>query len=266
MLAGLYLGYISCSPRCDPPQPRSPKRRRVPLTVRRGRPEGAATRDGLARALRRCRRRVQARWRRIFVSLLPASSSRLLLWAYRGARRQWRSTPRARDKHRLERKAGRASAARRPGAAGEAAEPAARRARSPNRRPGLRRQPKEPKGGPRRAKAQAAAAPEGKPTTKAGVKAAAPAKAPHPQWYWTFAGNPRHPRVDTPLEWGAYQVSRCCSRVFPLAMLILAVLGSIVSGSRRPEADAVGAVGGFVLGRRLTFARLAARRPTRDAR
>jgi TRAP-type mannitol/chloroaromatic compound transport system permease large subunit len=95
---------------------------------------------------------------------------------------------------------------------------------------------------------QAAAAPaEAKPA----VPAAEPERLPVPAWYWVMAGI----FVAVLLimyafwTWQRFQVFKMLlASFFPLALLIIAVLGSIVFGFATPtEAAAVGAFGGFVL-------------------
>jgi TRAP-type mannitol/chloroaromatic compound transport system permease large subunit len=93
---------------------------------------------------------------------------------------------------------------------------------------------------------------EAAPATPAPAAAAAEAKRlPAPSWFWIFLA------VATAIvvliywlwNWERLQVFKLLlTSFFPLAILILAVLGSIVVGLATPaEAAAVGAFGGFVL-------------------
>jgi TRAP-type mannitol/chloroaromatic compound transport system permease large subunit len=93
------------------------------------------------------------------------------------------------------------------------------------------------------------------PPAASSVSAAAPSAAaesrPAPTWYWTFLA------ICVAVlgvvyflwTWERFQVFKLLlTSFFPLALLILAVLGSIVFGFATPtEAAAVGAFGGFVL-------------------
>jgi TRAP-type mannitol/chloroaromatic compound transport system permease large subunit len=96
---------------------------------------------------------------------------------------------------------------------------------------------------------QAAAAPaaEAKPAASAAV----PERLPVPAWYWVMAGIFAAVLLIMYAfwTWQRFQIFKMLlASFFPLALLIIAVLGSIVFGFATPtEAAAVGAFGGFVL-------------------
>jgi len=105
------------------------------------------------------------------------------------------------------------------------------------------------------------AAPEAAPETApavgapAGGSAAAPAgvpeRRPGPQWFWVLAGVALAALAVLYRLWNWERLEifkMLLTSFFPLAILILAVLGSIVFGFATPaEAAAVGAFGGFLL-------------------
>ena len=96
---------------------------------------------------------------------------------------------------------------------------------------------------------QAAAAPAAE--AKAAVPAPDLARLPVPTWYWVMAGIFIAVLLITYVfwTWQRFQIFKMLlASFFPLALLILAVLGSIVFGFATPtEAAAVGGFGGFVL-------------------
>jgi TRAP-type mannitol/chloroaromatic compound transport system permease large subunit len=103
---------------------------------------------------------------------------------------------------------------------------------------------------PKAASAESAAtAPAGQPP--AAMEAKAPERLPVPNWYWiVFAiGVGLLVLVYWLWNWERLEVFKLLlTSFFPLSLLILAVLGSIVFGLATPaEAAAVGAFGGFVL-------------------
>ena len=101
------------------------------------------------------------------------------------------------------------------------------------------------------AREPAGAAPAAKPAAPAAQAAPAPQAQPVPTWFWLTFG------IGTgalALFYALFTFARLevfkmlLSSFFPLAMLIVAVLGSIVFGLATPtEAAAVGALGGFLL-------------------
>jgi TRAP-type mannitol/chloroaromatic compound transport system permease large subunit len=84
-----------------------------------------------------------------------------------------------------------------------------------------------------------------------GEKAAQPERLPAPGWFWIVvaAGMAVIALIYWLLNWERLEVFKLLlASFFPLAILIIAVLGSIVFGLATPaEAAAVGAFGGFVL-------------------
>jgi TRAP-type mannitol/chloroaromatic compound transport system permease large subunit len=112
----------------------------------------------------------------------------------------------------------------------------------------------ETKEGEAPAAAQAALAEEAKPPAAPGAKAepaAEPERRPAPTWYWIVAaiGAVVLVALYALWSWERLEVFKfLLASFFPLAILILAVLGSIVFGLATPtEAAAVGAFGGFIL-------------------
>jgi TRAP-type mannitol/chloroaromatic compound transport system permease large subunit len=95
-----------------------------------------------------------------------------------------------------------------------------------------------------------AAAP-GPVTDAAPAAASAPDRLPTPNWFWIFLAISAAVLVVLYAlwTWDRLQIFKMLlASFFPLALLILAVLGSIVFGFATPtEAAAVGAFGGFVL-------------------
>ncbi len=102
--------------------------------------------------------------------------------------------------------------------------------------------------------ADTAALPAAKTSAAAAVPAAAPAVAPSlpaPPWFWVMLGLCAAALVVLYLMWNWQRLEvfkMLLASFFPLALLILAVLGSIVMGLATPtEAAAVGALGGLLL-------------------
>ncbi|HET7772222.1 MAG TPA: TRAP transporter large permease subunit [Burkholderiaceae bacterium] len=100
----------------------------------------------------------------------------------------------------------------------------------------------------------------------AGTKAAEPPRQPAPKWFWIFAGVVA---VGLTLLYGVLSWARLelfkmlLGSFFPLAVMILAVLGTIVFGLATPtEAAAVGAFGGFAL----AAAYMLVQKPVEEAR
>ncbi len=100
----------------------------------------------------------------------------------------------------------------------------------------------------------------------AGSKAAEPPRQPAPKWFWVFAGVVA---VALTLLYGVLSWARLelfkmlLGSFFPLAVMILAVLGTIVFGLATPtEAAAVGAFGGFAL----AAAYMLVQKPAEEAR
>ena len=99
-------------------------------------------------------------------------------------------------------------------------------------------------------KAPAAAKPAAAAPAKK-AKAADRPRDPTPKWFWILAGigGASMLLIAAILSWERLEIFKMLlASFFPLAMLILAVLGSIVFGLATPaEAAAVGAFGGFLL-------------------
>jgi TRAP-type mannitol/chloroaromatic compound transport system permease large subunit len=100
-------------------------------------------------------------------------------------------------------------------------------------------------------KAEEARPPAAAAEAKPAEPAAAPERLPTPTWYWIVLaiGVAAVALIYWLWNWERLEVFKLLlSSFFPLALLILAVLGSIVFGLATPaEAAAVGAFGGFVL-------------------
>lgn len=121
----------------------------------------------------------------------------------------------------------------------------------------------EPEGTEKEASAAKPAAKAAKEEAKSVTPATSEASAerlPVPDWYWIFLAVTGASAVILylMLNWARLEIFKMLlSSFFPLAVLILAVLGSIVFGLTTPtEAAAVGAIGGAVLAlayRRLTY-------------
>jgi TRAP-type mannitol/chloroaromatic compound transport system permease large subunit len=100
-------------------------------------------------------------------------------------------------------------------------------------------------------KAEEARPPAAAAEAKAAEPAAEPERLPAPTWYWVVLaiGVAAIALIYRLWNWERLEVFKLLlTSFFPLALLILAVLGSIVFGLATPaEAAAVGAFGGFVL-------------------
>jgi TRAP-type mannitol/chloroaromatic compound transport system permease large subunit len=254
MLAALYVGYVIILAKWKPhlAPPLSASERQVPLpplsqdlsTRSRNAPaglfgalrEGALPRDKVAGQL--------------FVSLLPALSiGALLVLMYLGA-----TAPAARvDTTGLVQSGGAIVEEKAPEASG-LQEP-------PKEEGGLQEPPAEAAapeslGGAASAESAATPAPAAAATAAAAPAEAAPAAAaaertPVPTWYWiTLAiGLASVALISWLMNWQRLEIFKMLlGSFFPLAVLIIAVLGSIVFGLATPtEAAAVGAFGGILL-------------------
>ncbi len=242
MLAALYVGYVivlaKLRPQLMPPLPESERRVDLPAFARALQPGGTNALAGLSRALGgrpgADRRTV---WVQFFITLVPALLiAGVLALTFQGATAPEKKT----DTSGLV-EAGAA------GLVGESEEPADA---------GGLKEPEEEKDA-----VQAAAkepAQESPPATAAAAVASAPQEAaapaerlPVPLWYWIVFGLGLAGAVLICwlLSWERLEVFKMLlTSFFPLALLILAVLGSIVFGLSTPaEAAAVGAFGGFLL-------------------
>jgi TRAP-type mannitol/chloroaromatic compound transport system permease large subunit len=250
MLAGLYLGYIivlaKLKPQLMPPLPESEKR--VPLPAfaqalsQRGQRHAFT---GLWRALGDGGADKRTVLAQLVVSLLPA----LAIVALLGLTYRTATVPQLQDAGGLVQLGGLAEVA-----GEESVQPE-----------GLvgEPQPEEGSGGLQDPPAEEPAAPEEKAEAPAPEPVAAgeqPAAAeaakggqrePAPTWYWTMlaAGVAAILLIYWLWSWERLEVFKLLlASFFPLALLILAVLGSIVFGLATPaEAAAVGAFGAFIL-------------------
>ena len=265
MLAGLYIGYVivlaKLKPALMPPLP--PEQRRVPLPAYAERlsQRGRHALTGLGRALIGDaagvpRRTVAAQF---FVSLLPALAiAFVLIWAYRAAT----APVVVYDTAGLEISTGSGEIPKDESGTGleappaEPADPSALREPSPQPAGGLADppQPEAAETKTEETKAETAAVPESKADEAKVLDAKAPTAGERlsiPPWYYTFAAILIAILGITYFlwSWERFQIFKMLlASFFPLAMLILAVLGSIVFGFATPaEAAAVGAFGGFLL-------------------
>ena len=97
----------------------------------------------------------------------------------------------------------------------------------------------------------ATAAPAAAKTASAAAPAAVPESLPAPLWFWVMLGLCAAALALLYLMWNWQRLEvfkMLLTSFFPLALLILAVLGSIVAGLATPtEAAAIGALGGLLL-------------------
>jgi TRAP-type mannitol/chloroaromatic compound transport system permease large subunit len=256
MLAGLYVGYVIIVAKWKPhfAPPLSESERQVPLPPlsqalsARG-PNALAGLLGALRASSQPRRQVATQ---LFVSLLPAISIVALLLVMYGAA----TTPTAAvDTTGLVQAGGSLAAeSDQPAESSGLQEP-------PNEAGGLQEPPKEgadlkepPAESGQAASAvadpQAAAAASVQPA-QAPAAASAAARIPAPTWYWIVfgVGMAGLLLVNWLMSWQRLEIFKMLlASFFPLAVMIIAVLGSIVFGLATPtEAAAVGAFGGLLL-------------------
>ncbi|MGE5524671.1 MAG: TRAP transporter large permease subunit [Rhodospirillaceae bacterium] len=254
MLAGLYLGYVIVLAKLKPElmPPLSESERAVPLPTfaqtLRARSRNALV--GLAGALAG-NRGVPAHKAagQFFVTLLPALAiAALLAVTYRVA------TAPVVDSAAGLVESGSEVTTEAPSDVGGLAEPPSEEAKPEALGPAAEAPPQplgpaaEPTSEPA-ADAAAKGGPEQKPAPE--TKAAEPERVPVPGWFWIMAGVLITAVLIVYLffSWQRFEVFKMLlASFFPLALLILAVLGSIVFGFATPtEAAAVGAFGGFVL-------------------
>ena len=257
MLAGLYVGYVIIVAKWKPhlAPPLSEAERQVPLPPLS---QALSSRSGNALAglfgalgvPSLPKRQVATQ---LFVSLLPALSIvALLVVMYAGAttpdrrgrhvrpgsggwrhqRRRGDSPPSPRDCRNRPRKRAGCRSPRRRAPTSRSRPPSRGRRRPPPPRPRL---PRRPRSRPRQAPAAAAAA----------------ERVPAPTWYWIVFGLGMAGLllVSWLMSWQRLEIFKMLlASFFPLAVMIIAVLGSIVFGLATPtEAAAVGAFGGLVL-------------------
>jgi TRAP-type mannitol/chloroaromatic compound transport system permease large subunit len=251
MLASLYLGYIivlaKLKPSLMPPLPDSEKRVPLPPYAQALSQRGGHAFTGLLGALAgggAARRTVSMQ---LVISLLPALAIVTLLGlTYRSA-----TAPSVLDTGGLVQLGALAETAgeRETPSEGLVGEPPAEEESST----GLQEPPAEgePEAAPaeEEAKAPAVASTEGTPAAEAA--AAKAEREPAPTWYWIMlaVGLAAILLVYWLWTWERLEVFKMLlASFFPLALLILAVLGSIVFGLATPaEAAAVGAFGAFIL-------------------
>jgi TRAP-type mannitol/chloroaromatic compound transport system permease large subunit len=247
MLAALYVGYVivlaKIKPNLMPPLPEAERRVELPAFARALSGNGRNSLSGLGRALGGApgagKRTV---WTQFFIALLPAFAiAGLLFTMYLGATAPEVKT----DTSGLVEAGAAAQAETEAPEVGGLQEPDAEEV-------GGLQEPKEEKSAAEAKQEQAKAE---LPKAQAAVKAAAPEAAaerlPVPTWYWIVlaVGVASLVLISWLLTWERLEVFKMLlASFFPLAMLILAVLGSIVFGLSTPaEAAAVGAFGGFLL-------------------
>jgi TRAP-type mannitol/chloroaromatic compound transport system permease large subunit len=247
MLASLYIGYIILlawwKPKLMPPLPENERRVELPSWVRAEQTRSPNALTGLFRMAARNRgggvsKRTVVQ--QLIVTLLPA----LFIIALLGITYQATTAPVIE-----------ASTAGLIQAGGLIAAPEQERAVTS---PGGLAEPEEEKD--EQAKAPAAPTTQAPPAAEApantakaapGQSAESDSRLPVPLWLWvTFAiGIALIVVIYALLNWERLEIFKMLlSSFFPLALMILAVLGSIVFGLATPsEAAAVGAFGGFVL-------------------
>jgi TRAP-type mannitol/chloroaromatic compound transport system permease large subunit len=249
MLAGLYIGYVillaAWKPHLMPPLPDSERRVQIPAWAQAQARQGGNALAGLWRAVGGGAAAAIPRRKavgQLIVTLLPALAVVLILAV----------TYRAATAPQIE-----ASTAGLIEAGGLVAAPADEREAST----GLIGSPEPEESQPAEAAAEVAAAPAADTAKEAGAErsadktpasgADAPQRMPVPTWLWITIGiGVAFIAVLYALwNWERLEVFKMLlASFFPLALLILGVLGSIVFGLATPsEAAAVGAFGGFVL-------------------
>jgi TRAP-type mannitol/chloroaromatic compound transport system permease large subunit len=246
MLASLYVGYLivlaKLKPSLMPPLPESERKVRLPSFAQALAPRRRNAFAGLAASLGGTTG-VPARtvWAQLFITLLPfLVIGGLLFTMYRGS-----TAPVVVDTYAgLQEMGGAAATAESsPDSSGliglqepeAAAEPAAGEAQELSPPPTEADKP----------------APAAAPAAEAAKPAAEPKRVPPPTWFWVVLaiGALSVLVIYWLWTWERLEVFKMLlTSFFPLALLILAVLGSIVFGLATPaEAAAVGAFGGFLL-------------------
>jgi TRAP-type mannitol/chloroaromatic compound transport system permease large subunit len=242
MLASLYVGYVvllaKLQPQFMPPLPESERRVHLPPFAQTLKARSSNAFSGLIGAVGGRALGVPARtvWGQLFVTLLPAIFIVALLGlTYRGA-----TAPAPQEVAGLQQMGGLAEVA---GADSAAAEPQAET--------GLQEPPTEEADKSPAVEEKAAASVPAESKSGEAKLAKAAEREPAPTWFWITFG------ICAALilliywlwSWERFEVFKMLlTSFFPLALLILAVLGSIVFGLATPaEAAAVGAFGGVVL-------------------
>jgi TRAP-type mannitol/chloroaromatic compound transport system permease large subunit len=254
MLAGLYVGYVivlaKWKPHLAPPLPESERMVTLPPIAKALSAHGSNALAGLFAGLRGSALPTRPVAVQLFISVLPALSiAALLVVMYLGA-----TAPEvAPDTTGLVQVGDNASTTESPAGlnSAESEKPAADEG-------GLQEPPKE--GGdlkePPAASAPAQPVASTPAVAESSAKPAAPAGAtdarvPAPTWYWIVFGLGMAclVLVNWLMNWQRLEIFKMLlASFFPLAILIIAVLGSIVFGLATPtEAAAVGAFGGVFL-------------------
>jgi TRAP-type mannitol/chloroaromatic compound transport system permease large subunit len=254
MLAGLYVGYVivlaKLKPDLMPPLREEERRVALPAFAQSLSSSGTNAMAGLARSLGgRSGVATRTIWTQFFVTLLPALLiGALLIVMYRGATAPEVVT----DISGLQEAGAAAAAEAEAPQEGGLQEPEG--LAEPAEEGGLQEPKEEALAEPKEEAATAAKAEPAKPeaTAAAPPPAEAPVeRLPIPTWYWIVLalGLAGIALVCWLFSWERLEVFKMLlASFFPLAMLILAVLGSIVFGLSTPaEAAAVGAFGGFLL-------------------
>jgi TRAP-type mannitol/chloroaromatic compound transport system permease large subunit len=268
MLAGLYVGYViivaKWKPHLAPPLSESERAVALPPLARSLAPHSSNALAGLFGALRLPAMSRPVVAGQLFVSLLPAISIvALLALMYTAV-----TTPTAAvDITGLVQSGGAIVAEGDTPVAetGLLSEPPAEESglqEPPKEDSGLQEPPKDAAGAQEPSTAGGASAAEAPPTgmakeagateTAAAAPSEAPAdRVPAPTWYWIVFGLGLASLVliNWLMNWQRLEIFKMLlTSFFPLAILILAVLGSIVFGLATPtEAAAVGAFGGVIL-------------------
>lgn len=245
MLAALYVGYViivaKWKPHLAPPLPES--ERHVPLPPLAEKLSGKSSNAlfGLFKAVGSSDAPRKSVFTQLLISLLPA----IAIIAILGSLHRLGTAPDAvADVAGLVEAGGMTAAAENRSAQdGGLAEPPAD--------DGSLKEPPAELGAAAPAAPVAKAAPAPAPAAKAAKPAAEPERLPTPNWFWIVFGLGMGGLALTYalFTWQRLEIFKMLlSSFFPLAVLIIAVLGSIVFGlSTATEAAAVGAFGGFFL-------------------
>ena len=246
MLAGLYVGYViivaKWKPHLAPPLAESERLVPLPPLSARLAPRSRNAVAGLWAGLRDTTLPKGAVSAQLFVSLLPALSiAGLLAVMYLGATAPVATV----DTAGLVQSGGAIAAeSDEHSEAGGLAEP-------PAENGGLSEPPVEGDAASAPAAAAAPVVAEAAIATPPPAPPAAAERVPAPTWYWIVfgLGMAGLALVSALMSWQRLEIFKMLlSSFFPLAVLIIAVLGSIVFGLATPtEAAAVGALGGLVL-------------------
>jgi TRAP-type mannitol/chloroaromatic compound transport system permease large subunit len=259
MLASLYVGYViilaKWKPHLAPPLPQSERAVALPPLSAALEPRGRNAIAGLWTGLRDAALPKGTVSTQLFVSLLPALSiAALLVLMYLGAT----APVTAVDTAGLVQAGGASSLDEGSESSGGLQEPPGSGLQEPPVT-GLQEPPAEGEAASAASAAVTPAAPvAAAPEAPAEVGAApataedgAPARVPAPTWYWVVfgLGVAGLALVTWLMNWQRFEIFKMLlASFFPLALMIIAVLGSIVFGLATPtEAAAVGALGGLLL-------------------